>query len=72
MIYRILQGKSYIISYHVLLGDVALDVSVGVFVLEELGKGGVLGVSVQSDHVLVVAAQLGQGHAVSLPGRHLK
>ena len=41
-------------------------------VLEELGEGGVLGVPVQGDDVLVVAAQLGQRHAVRLPGRHLQ
>ena len=59
-------------SHHVLLGDVALDVAVRVLVLEELGEGGVLGVPVQSDDVLVVAAQLGQRHPVRLPGRDLK
>lgn len=54
-------------SHHVLLGDVALHVAVGVFVLKELAERGVLGVSIQSHHVLVVAAQLGQSHAVRLP-----
>lgn len=33
-------------SYHVLLCDVTLHVAVGVFILEELGEGGVLGVSI--------------------------
>lgn len=58
-------------SYHVLLCDVALHVAVGVFVLKELGEGGVLGVSIQSHHVLVVTAQLGQSHAVRLPRSNL-
>lgn len=57
--------------HHVLLGDVALHVAVGVLVLEELAEGGVLGVPVQRHHVVVVAAQLGQSHAVGLPGGHL-
>lgn len=54
-------------SHHVLLGDVALHVAVGVFVLEELAERGVLGVSIQGHHVIVVAAELGQSHAVRLP-----
>lgn len=40
-------------------------------ILEELCEGGVLGVSIQGHHVLVVAAQLGQSHAVRLPRRDL-
>lgn len=58
--------------HHVLLGDVALHIAVGVLVLEELAEGGVLRVAVQRHHVLVVAAQLGQCHAVRLPGGHLE
>ncbi|TNN60285.1 hypothetical protein EYF80_029450 [Liparis tanakae] len=46
----------------------ALHVAVGVFVLKELGEGGVLGVSVQSHHVVVVPAQLGQSHALGALG----
>lgn len=52
---------------HVLLGDVALHVTVWVFVLEELREGGVLGVPVQNHHALVVTSELGQRHAVRLP-----
>lgn len=58
-------------SHHVLLRDVTLHVAVGVFVLKELGEGGVLGVCVQSHHMIVVTPQLGQGHAVRLPGGNL-
>lgn len=63
--------SSHHLSYHVLLCDVALHIAVGVFVLEELGEGGVLGVSIQSHHMLIVAAQLGQSHAVRLPRSNL-
>lgn len=57
--------------YHVLLCNVALHVAVGVFILKELGESGVLGVSIQSHHMLVVTAQLGQSHAVRLPRSNL-
>lgn len=66
-----LTGELMALSYHVLLCDVALHVAVGVFVLEELGEGGVLGVSIQSHHVVIVAAQLGQSHAIRLPRGNL-
>lgn len=58
-------------SDHVLLGDVALHVAVGVLILKELREGGVLGVSIQDHHTLVVTAQFGQSHPVRLPGSNL-
>lgn len=58
-------------AYHVLLSNVTLHIAVGVFVLKELGEGGVLSVSIQSHHVLVVTTQLGQSHAVRLPRGNL-
>lgn len=63
--------KPKFIIYHVLLCDVTLYVAVGVFVLKELGERGVLGVSIQSHHMLVVTAELGQSHAVRLPRSNL-
>lgn len=64
-------GEPSFLPYHVLLRDVALHIAIGVFVLEELRERGVLGVSIQSDHMLVVTAQLGQSHTVRLPCSNL-
>ena len=58
-------------SYHVLLCNVTLHVAVWVFILKELGEGGVLGVSIQSHHMLVVTAQLGQSHSIGLSRSNL-
>ena len=58
-------------SYHVLLSKVALYKAVRMLVLEDLRVGEVVGVAVHGNHALVVATQLGQSHAVRLPGGHL-
>lgn len=56
---------------HVLLSDEALDVAVGERLLEGLGEGGVLGVSIQGHDSLAGPAQLGESDAVRLPGGDL-
>ena len=58
--------------YQVLLGDEALDVALGEGLLEGLGEGGVLGVSVHGHHPLAGLSQLGQRNAVRTPGRKLR
>lgn len=70
-LFSFLTGELTCLSHHVLLSDVALYIAVGVFVLEELGEGGVLGISIQSHHMIVVTAQLGKSHTVCLPCSNL-
>lgn len=59
------------LSYHVLLCYVALHIAVGVLIFKKLREGGVLCVAVQHDHMLVVAPQFGQSHAIRLPRSNL-
>ena len=53
---------------HLLLGDEALDVAVGVGLAEDLGEGGVGDLAVEGDHVAPGVAEGGQGLAVDLAG----
>lgn len=59
-------------SYHVLLSNVALNVATGMFLLEELGEGGVLCVAIQGNHSIVGVAQFCQCNPVSLAGGPLQ
>ena len=56
----------------VLLSDEALDEAVGEGILVGDGEGGVLGVSIQSNHVGVVLSKLDQGSTVRYTGGNLK
>ena len=56
------------VGHHLLLGDEALDVAVGVGLAEDLGEGGVGHLAVEGDHVAPGVAQGGQGLAVDLAG----
>lgn len=60
------------VPYHVLLSNKALDVAVGVSLLEGFGEGGVLCVAVEGHHSLAALPQPGQGNTVCLPGGNLR
>src|SRR5690606_28147488 len=53
---------------HLLLGDVALEVAVGVLLGEVLGPGGVADLAVEGDDVPACGAERGEGVAVGVTG----
>lgn len=54
-------------THHVLLGNVALHITVWMLILEDLGEGQVVGIPVKRHNAFVVSAQLGQCRPVRFP-----
>lgn len=54
-------------TYQILFSNKALDVLVGIVLLQSFGKRGVLHVTIQSDYPRVITSQLHKGRSISWP-----